>query len=457
MTEKISENKMGIMPIGKLVITMSLPMMISMLVTALYNVVDSVFVSRIGEDALTAVSLAFPIQNLMIALSTGTGVGINAMLSMNLGRKDFKAVNRVAMNGIFLAVCSYLIFLVFGLFFTRAFFESQTSNPKIVDYGCQYMNTIAIMSFGIFGQITFDRLLQATGKTLYTLFTQGIGAVINIILDPIMIFGLWGFPALGVKGAAIATVTGQIIAMIMALMFNLKKNHEINFQFANFKPHLQTIRGIYSVGVPSIIMASIGSVMTFGMNKILLSFTSTAAAVFGVYFKLQSFVFMPVFGLNNGMIPIVAYNYGAKNRLRIIKTIKVCVCFAITFMTMGFLIFELFPEKLFALFNASEQMLLIGIPALKIIAIHFFAASFCVVFMSVFQAMGNGVASLVVSVTRQLVVLLPAAWLLSKTGNITMVWWAFPIAEVFSLVFSSLFLRKIYIKQIKPLPEGSVT
>lgn len=457
MSDSSKENKMGTMPIGKLIVSMSLPIMVSMLVTALYNVVDSIFVSRISENALTAVSLAFPIQNLMIAISTGTGVGINAMLSMNLGRKDFGAVNRIAMNGIFLAVCSYILFLIFGVFFARPFFEAQTDVPEIVEYGLQYLNIIAIMSFGIFGQITLERLLQATGKTLFTMFTQGTGAIINIILDPIMIFGLFGFPAMGVAGAAIATVTGQIIALIMAVVFNLKKNHEIQFSVSNFRPHLQTIRSIYSVGLPSIIMASIGSVMTFSMNQILMVFTPTAVAVFGVYFKLQSFVFMPVFGLNNGMIPIISFNYGAKNRLRIVKTIKLCIVFAVCLMIIGFSIFELFPVHLLNLFDASEQMISIGVPALRIIGIHYLLAGFCIVFMSVFQSLGKGVTSLIVSAARQLLVLLPVAWLLSKTGNLNMVWWAFPIAEIVSLLVSSFFIRRIYLKEIKPLPEGVPT
>lgn len=454
MPEQIKENKMGVMPVNKLIITMSLPMMVSMLVTALYNVVDSIFVSMIGEYALTAVSLAFPIQNLMIAIATGTGVGINAMLSMNLGRKDSDSVNRVAMNGVFLAIMSYMLFLVFGLFFTRPFFEAQTDIPEIVDFGCQYMNIIAILSFGVFGQITFDRLLQGTGKTLYTMFTQGLGAITNIILDPIMIFGLFGFPAMGVAGAALATIIGQVLGMMLSIFFNLKKNHEIQFRLHNLRPHLQTIRGIYSVGFPSIIMASISSVMTFGMNLILMAFTSTATAVFGVYFKLQSFIFMPVFGLNNGMIPIISYNYGARNRLRIVRTIKLCVVYAVSLMCIGFVVFQLFPGALLSMFSASPDMVAIGVPALRLISISFLLAGYCIICGSVFQALGNGVLSLIVSVARQLVVLLPVAWLLAKSGNLNLVWWSFPIAELMSLALSTVFLRRIYRKEIKPLPDG---
>lgn len=455
MSSQIKENKMGVMPVGKLVITMSLPMVISMLVTALYNVVDSIFVSMIGEYALTAVSLAFPIQNLMIAVATGTGVGVNAILSMNLGRKDFKAVNRIAMNSITLALISYALFALFGVFFTRTFFESQTDIPEIIDYGCQYMHIISIFSFGLFVQIATDRLLQSTGKTFYTLFTQGVGAVINIILDPIMIFGLFGFPALGVVGAALATVTGQIMGMMLSIFFNFKKNNEIEFHFKNMRLDLQTVRSIYSVGLPSIVMASIASVMTFGLNKILMAFTSTATAVFGVYFKLQSFIFMPIFGLNNGMIPIISYNYGAQNRLRIVRTIKLCVIYAVSVMSFGFLLFQIFPAQFLSFFNASEQMISIGVPALRIISISFLLAGYCIITSSTFQALGNGIMSLIVSVARQLVVLLPVAWLLSKTGNLNMVWWAFPIAELMSLTLCTIFLKNIYTKKVKPLPDGT--
>ena len=454
MADLRTENKMGIMPINKLIISMSLPMIISMLVTAMYNVIDSIFVAKIGENALTAVSLAFPIQNLMIAVATGTGVGVNALLSMNLGRKDFQAVNRIAMNAITLSVISYAAFAVFGIFFTRIFFEAQTNNPQIIEYGCQYMYIISLFSFGLFVQITLDRLLQGTGKTLYTMFTQGLGAIINIILDPILIFGLCGFPAMGVTGAALATVIGQILGMFLSLYFNLKKNYEIEFHLKNLKLHLQTVRGIYSVGIPSIVMASISSVMTFGLNLILMAFTSTATAVFGVYFKLQSFIFMPVFGLNNGMIPIISYNYGAKNRHRIIRTIKLCVFYAVAVMILGFGLFQIFPTQFLSMFNASQDMISIGVPALRIISISFLFAGYCIITSSVFQALGNGIMSLLVSVARQLIVLLPVAWLLSKTGNLNLVWWSFPIAELMSVTLCTIFLRKIYKKEIKPLPSG---
>ena len=449
----IKENKMGVMPVNRLLISMALPIMISMMVQALYNVVDSVFVSMVSENGLTAVSLAFPIQNLMIAIATGTGVGINALLSKSLGAKDFEEANRAADNGIFLALLSAIVFIIFGIFGVGFFFETQTTDPEILTYGKQYLTICCVMSFGVFGQITFERLLQATGRTFQTMLTQGTGAIINIILDPIMIFGLFGFPKLGVAGAALATVTGQIIAMIFALVLNMKINHDITISFKGFRPHGHTIGRIYAVGVPSIIMASITSIMTFFMNNILMSFTSTATAVFGVYIKLQSFVFMPIFGLNNGMVPIIAYNYGAQKKSRITKTIRLAITYAVLIMLIGFCLCQFVPDKLLSIFNASSDMLAIGTTALRIISISFLFAGFCIVCSSVFQAMGNGMLSLMVSVARQLVVLIPAAFLLAQTGELAAIWWSFPIAEIASLACSALFLRYIYTKKIKPIPD----
>lgn len=454
-SETTKENKMGVMPVNQLLISMSLPMMISMLVQALYNIVDSIFVSRINENALTAVSLAFPLQTLMIALGTGTGVGINALLSKSLGEKDFDKANKTAVNGIFLAVVSYLIFLMVGIFVTTPFYLSQTDDAQIFEYGKQYLTIICCCSFGMYMQFVFERILQSTGKTVYTMITQGTGAIINIILDPVFIFGYFGVPRMGVAGAAIATVIGQIIAAIMAIIINLKKNTEIRLQFHGFKPDSKIIMQIYQVGIPSIIMQAIGSVMTYGMNKILLAFTSTAAAVFGVYFKLQSFIFMPVFGLNNGMVPIVAYNYGAGKKDRLIKTIKLSIAYAMALMVIGFAVFQLFPTQLFSLFEASETMLSIGIPALRIISVSFLLAGFCIICGSVFQALGNGVYSMFVSIARQLVVLLPVAYLLSLSGNVAYVWWAFPIAELMSVVLSGFFMSRIYHNVIKHVGEKS--
>ncbi len=450
---EIKENKMGVMPVNKLLISMSLPMMVSMLVQALYNIVDSIFVSRINENALTAVSLAFPLQTLMIAIGGGTGVGVNAMLSKALGEKDYNRADRTAVNGVFLALVSYIIFLIVGFVGVKPFYMSQTTDAQILEYGCQYMTIVCCFSFGMYMQFIFERLLQSTGKTFYTMITQGTGAVINIILDPILIFGYFGMPKMGVAGAAAATVIGQIIAGILAMIINEKKNTEVKLKLKGFKPDLTIIKQIYVVGIPSIIMQAIGSVMTYGMNKILMGFTSTAAAVFGVYFKIQSFVFMPVFGMNNGMVPIIAYNYGAGKKDRLIKTIKLGIVYAVGIMLIGFLVFQMFPTQIFALFEASDTMLSIGVPALRIISVHFLIAGYCVINSSMFQALGNGVYSMLVSIARQLVVLLPAAYLLSLTGNVNNVWWSFPIAEMVSAVMCTIFLIRINNKVIKHIGE----
>ena len=445
------ENKMGVMPIPKLLLTMSLPIILSMLVQALYNIVDSMFVAKLNENALTAVSLAFPVQNLMIAVASGTGVGINSLLSRNLGEKNFDAANKAATNGLFLGLISSVIFAVIGGICAGTFFRIQTDDLQIVTYGTQYMRLITICSVGIFLQITCERLLQATGKTFYAMITQGTGAIVNIILDPIMIFGLFGFPRLEVAGAALATITGQIIAASMALFFNITRNKEIHLQIKNFRPNLPVISNIYAVGVPSIIMMSIGSIMTFGMNKILLMFSSTAAAVFGVYFKLQSFIFMPIFGLNNGMIPIIAYNYGARQKKRIMHTMWLSICTAVTIMLFGLALFQIYPDVMLSIFDASSHMLEIGVPALRIISLSFIFAGFCIVAGSIFQALGNGVYSLIVSIARQLFVILPVAYLFAKLFGLHRVWWAIPIAELVSVALSALFLRRIYVQKIKPL------
>lgn len=445
------ENKMGTMPVNRLLFSMSLPMIISMLVQAMYNIIDSIFVARISEDALTAVSLAFPIQALMIAVSSGTCVGVNAALSRSLGEGRQKEANLAATNGIFLTV---LGFIVFGLmaFGSRMYFASQINNPAIVEYGTQYLSICLMFCFGLYMEMMLERLLQSTGRTIYSMFTQGLGAVINIILDPILIFGLFGVPALGIRGAAIATVTGQILAMLLAAFFNHRCNPEIQLSFKGFRPHGPTIKVIYIVGIPSIIMQSIVSVMTMGMNKILSSFSSTAVAVLGVYFKLQSFIFMPIFGLNNGMIPIIAYNYGAGKRKRIIDTTKLSIAIAMFIMFIGLIAFQFFPAELFLLFDASEDMLRIGVPALRIISISFLFAGYCIIIGSVFQALGNGFYSLVVSVARQLVCILPLAYLFAQLFQSTQyVWWAFPLAEIISVFLSTLLFKKTYDKKIKHL------
>lgn len=445
------ENKMGVMPIPKLLITMSLPMIISMLVQALYNVVDSMFVAQLNENALTAVSLAFPIQNLMIAVAAGTGVGINALLSKSLGEKKFETANTIAKNGILLGILSSLVFAILGLLGSRWFFEIQTDDAQIIEYGTQYMSVITIVSFGIFLQITFERLLQSTGKTIFNMITQGLGAIINIILDPILIFGWFGLPAMGVTGAAVATVIGQVIAAMLGLYFNQKYNKEIHVTFKGFKPSKETIGNIYKIGVPSIIMQSIGSLTTFGMNNILLMFSSTAATVFGVYFKLQSFVFMPVFGLTNGMIPIVAYNYGAQNKKRIYQTIKLSAIIAVSIMLIGVVIFQLFPQTLLGLFEASDHMLEIGVPALRTISLCFVFAGFSIVACSVFQALGNGVYSMLISIARQIVIILPVAFTFAKLFGLNLVWFAYPIAEVVSVIMCIFMLKRIIKTKVKPL------
>lgn len=449
------ENKMGVMPVNKLLLNMSLPMMVSMLVQALYNIVDSIFVAKLSENALTAVSLAFPIQTLLIAFGTGTGVGVNSLLSRQLGEKNMKQASRTAMNGIFLAVISYLVFVIVGIVGVRPFYATQVKDaePEILTLGVQYLTIVCVCSFGLYAQLIFEKLLQSTGKTLYSMITQAAGAVTNIILDPILIFGLLGMPKLGVAGAAVATVIGQIVGGTLGLIFNIKVNKEITLSVKDFKPDAGTIGNIYRVGVPSIIMQAIGSVMTYGMNMILITFSSTATAVFGVYFKLQSFFFMPVFGLNNGMIPIVAFNYGAGKRTRVVRTIKCSLVYALILLFVGFIVFETIPGVLLGMFEASEEMLAIGVPALRIIGVHFLIAWFCIIAGSVFQALGNGVYSLVVSVARQLVVLLPAAYILAKIGGLHAVWWAFPIAETMSFCVSAFFMMRINKRVIRNIPD----
>ena len=437
-----TENKMGVQPVGRLLAGMAIPMMISMLVQALYNIVDSIFVSRLSENALTAVSLAFPLQNLMIAVCAGTAVGMNALLSRSLGAKEQEKADLAANTGIFLALCSFVVFCLVGVFFSHTFFLLQTDVEEIVSAGTAYGQICLGCSIGLFCQFTFERLLQSTGRTHLAMCTQILGALINIILDPILIFGLFGAPQLGVAGAAVATVAGQCVAAVAALIMNLKCNPEIHLSLKKIRWHGAMIKNIYRIGLPSIVMMSIGSIMVFGINRILISFTTTATAVFGAYFKLQSFIFMPVFGLNNGMVPIVAYNYGAKKPDRVKRTIKLAILSAIAIMAVGLAIFELFPGFLLAFFDASENMLAIGTPALRIIALAFVFAGFCIIAGSVFQAIGNPFYSLIVSVCRQLVVLLPVAWLLSQTGNLTLVWLAFPIAELMSLTLSIIFLRR---------------
>ncbi len=452
------ENKMGVMPVDRLLLSMSLPMMISMLVQALYNIVDSIFVSRVNEYALRAVSLAFPIQSLMIAVGVGTAVGINSFLSRTLGEGELEKANRIAVNGVFIEFVGFLVFALIGIFVSRPFFASQTSIQEVQDYGTVYLTICCTASVGIFMQMAFERLLQSTGKTIYAMITQGAGAIVNLILDPILIFGLLGFPAMGVSGAAAATVAGQIVAASLAVLFNLKFNKELHISLKGFRPDMRLIGNIYKVGIPSIVMQAIGSVMTYGMNLILEAY-GVAQTVFGIYFKLQSFVFMPVFGLNNGLVPIIAYNFGAGKRERVVKAMRSSILYGVCIMLAGLAVMQLFPGQLIAMFDAdaaSAELLVIGIPALRIISLSFAFAGYCIVVGSVFQALGNGVYSMCVSIARQLCVLLPVAWLFSLSGNVNLIWWAFPIAELVSVGMSTFFLVRIYRRIIRHIGEDTL-
>jgi len=455
----LKENKMGTQPIGRLLLTMSVPMMLSMLVQALYNVVDSIFVARISElqYELTAVSTAFPIQNLMIAFGTGIGVGITTLISKSLGEKNPKRARRAAAQGIMLEICSCIIFVLIGLFGTEAFMRSQTGNEEIIRHGVDYLSICCTFSFGIFIEITFEKLLQSTGKMVQSMLSQAIGAIINIILDPILIFGMFGLPAMGIKGAACATVIGQMAAAVAAIIFHLASNRELRIAPSDFKLHKKLIAKILIVGLPSVLMVAIGSVMTYCMNKILFSINKVgeiATTVFGVYFKLQSFLVMPVIGLNNGMVPIIAFNYGARNKKRITKTIRLSVIAAVCIMLCGILLFQLAPEWLLGLFGAENEMMSIGKTALRIISLNFIFAGYCIVISSTFQAFGNGLFSMIISFIRQLVVLIPVAFLFARFGELWQVWLAFPIAECAACVMCTVMFVYLYKKLIKPLGEG---
>ncbi len=461
MQQNIRENKMGTKNINPLLLSMAIPMVISMLTQALYNVVDTMFVSGLGQDALTALSLAFPVQNLMIAIGVGTGVGTNALLSRSLGEKKFAKANKVAANGVFLSVVSSAVIMLLGVLFSKPYFNSFGASSAVAEQGSSYLTVCMLFSIGLFGQTMYEKLLQSTGKTMLSMIVQLSGAIINIILDPIMIYGYLGFPKMGVLGAAVATVTGQIVAFFLAIIINRRYNRDITISKADIiKPDKEIIKRIYSVGVPSICMASIGSVMTVCMNQIMRIFgaatAATGQAVFGIYFKLQSFVFMPIFGLNNGMVPIVAYNYGAKNKERIKKTIKLSIIYACGIMVIGFSLFQLIPEKLLMLFDTGESdmknIIAIGVPMMQYISISFLLAGYCIVAGSVFQAMGKGGLSLIVSVCRQLVVLIPMAFLLAiTTRDIAYMWLSFPIAEIASITLSVIYMRRIYKKEINVL------
>lgn len=448
--EQIKENKMGTMPIFKLIVSMSVPAMFSMLVQALYNVVDSYFVAQINENALTAVSLAFPVQSLLIAVGVGTSIGINSLVSRRLGEKRNKDANSAATHGIILALFNWILFAIFGLFFARMFFQSFTNVEEIIEMGTQYGSIVTVFSFGVFVEIVIEKTLQATGNMIYPMIFQLIGAVTNIILDPIFIFGLWGVPQMGVAGAAIATVIGQIFAMLCAMYVILKKDHEVKIDFYKFKVDWKIVKDIYAVGLPSIIMQAIGSVMVMGMNAILIRFTETAVALFGVYFKLQSFVFMPVFGLTHGVMPIMGYNFGARKKERLLSALKIGCMIALVIMAIGTLLFWTIPDRLLLIFNASDTMLSIGVPALHTISLCFIPAALGILFSTIFQAVGKGTNSLCITVLRQLIVLMPVAYFMSKIG-LSYVWYAFPIAEVFSFIASIIIFYRLYQKHLKNL------
>ena len=454
----MSENKMGTMNIKRLLITMSLPMMASMLVQALYNIVDSMFVARVCENAVTAVTLVFPMQNLMVSLAMGTAVGVNAILSKALGQQKKDVTDSAANTGLLLNIINFMIFVVIGLLFSRKFIASQTSDPEIIGYGIDYMKVISVLSLGCFFQVMLERLLQSTGKTHLSMISQMTGAIVNIILDPIMIFGLFGFPRLEVAGAALATCAGQVCAALVGLFLNLKFNKEITISLSRMiKPKAEMVLRIYFVGIPATVMMAIGSVMTYFMNKITGQFSSTAQAVFGIYFKLQSFFFMPVFGLNNGLIPVLAYNYGLGDKKRIYQALKFSVVVATVIMITGTLLFELIPSVFLGLFNPSEELLKLGIPALRIIGLHYPMAAIAIIMGSVFQAFSRSYFSMFVSLGRQLVILIPVASLLALTGSVTNVWWSFPIAEAASLIMTLIFFLVVKVTVIDKLNKGERT
>lgn len=453
--ETLQENKMGVMPVGKLLVNMALPMIISMLVQALYNIVDSVYVSQVSESAVTALSLAFPVQNMQIGFAVGVGVGVNALLSQSLGRKDQESVNWAAGQGVFLALVATGLFMLFGFFGVRPYYTMQSTVAETVEGGIAYTSICCIFTVGIFIQVLCERLLQATGRAMQTMILQGTGAIINIILDPVFIHGWWGMPRMGVAGAAVATVIGQCTGAVLGIYLNLRHNPEVQLHVKFMKPNWKVIAPILEVGIPSVVMNGIGSVMNFGMNQILQGFNEVATGVFGIYYKLQSLFFMPLFGINNATISILAYNYGARKPKRIVHTLKLATAVAVCIMLVGLAVFQLFPQALLGIFNPTEEFLAIGVKALRILCLPFPVAAICISLGASFQALGKGSYSTVVSLCRQLIVLLPAAYLLSLTGSVDNVWWSFPIAEVMSALVTGLLFAKLYRQKVKPLFEDA--
>ncbi|MCI6296189.1 MAG: MATE family efflux transporter [Clostridiales bacterium] len=453
--ETLQENKMGVMPVGKLLVNMALPMIISMLVQAFYNIVDSVYVSQVSESAVTALSLAFPVQNMQIGFAVGVGVGVNALLSQSLGRKNQESVNWAAGQGVFLALVATALFMLFGFFGVRPYYTMQSTVAETVEGGIAYTSICCIFTVGIFIQVLCERLLQATGRAMQTMILQGTGAIINIILDPVFIHGWWGMPKMGVAGAAVATVIGQCTGAVLGIYLNLRHNPEVQLHVKFMKPNWKVIAPILEVGIPSVVMNGIGSVMNFGMNQILQGFNEVATGVFGIYYKLQSLFFMPLFGINNATISILAFNYGARKPKRIVHTLKLATAVAVCIMLVGLAVFQLFPQALLGIFNPTEEFLAIGVKALRILCLPFPVAAICIALGASFQALGKGSYSTIVSLCRQLIVLLPVAYLLSLTGSVDNVWWSFPIAEVMSALVTGLLFGRLYRRKVKPLFEDA--
>ena len=453
--ETLQENKMGVMPVGKLLVNMALPMIISMLVQAFYNIVDSVYVSQVSESAVTALSLAFPVQNMQIGFAVGVGVGVNALLSQSLGRKNQESVNWAAGQGVFLALVATALFMLFGFFGVRPYYTMQSTVAETDEGGIAYTSICCIFTVGIFIQVLCERLLQATGRAMQTMILQGTGAIINIILDPVFIHGWWGMPKMGVAGAAVATVIGQCTGAVLGIYLNLRHNPEVQLHVKFMKPNWKVIAPILEVGIPSVVMNGIGSVMNFGMNQILQGFNEVATGVFGIYYKLQSLFFMPLFGINNATISILAFNYGARKPKRIVHTLKLATAVAVCIMLVGLAVFQLFPQALLGIFNPTEEFLAIGVKALRILCLPFPVAAICIALGASFQALGKGSYSTIVSLCRQLIVLLPVAYLLSLTGDVNNVWWSFPIAEVMSALVTGLLFGRLYRRKVKPLFEDA--
>ena len=453
--ETLRENKMGVMPVGRLLVNMALPMIISMLVQALYNIVDSIYVSQVSESAVTALSLAFPVQNMQIGFAVGVGVGVNAFLSQSLGRKDQESANWAAGQGFFLMILCTAVFMLFGFFGVRPYYEMQSTVTETVEGGIAYTSICCLFTVGVFIQVLCERLLQATGRAIQTMVLQATGAILNIILDPVFIHGRWGMPKMGVAGAAVATVIGQCVAAVLGIYMNIRHNPDVQLGFKYMKPNWRIISPILTVGIPGVIMNGIGSVMNFGMNQILQGFHETATGVFGIYFKLQSLFFMPLFGINNATISILAFNYGARKPKRIVHTLKLATAVAVCIMLVGLAVFQLFPQALLGIFNPTEEFLAIGVKALRILCLPFPVAAICIALGASFQALGKGSYSTIVSLCRQLIVLLPVAYLLSLTGDVNNVWWSFPIAEVMSALVTGLLFGRLYRRKVKPLFEDA--